>query len=56
MKLISLATTTTLFTTALTHSWVHCTKHDSTGIKADMAAAADETPPREVDPLCVLSK
>jgi hypothetical protein len=56
MKLITVATATTIFATTSAHSWLHCTKHNNIGIKADMAAAAAETPPREVDPLYVLSK
>jgi hypothetical protein len=49
--ILVIATATTLFTTASAHSWLHCTKHNNTGIKADMAAAAAEIPPREIDPL-----
>ncbi|KAF1942422.1 hypothetical protein EJ02DRAFT_312253, partial [Clathrospora elynae] len=36
---------------AAPHSWLHCTSHNNTGIRADMAAAAAESPYREVDPL-----
>jgi len=53
MKLIILATAITLFTTASAHSWLHCTNHNNTGIKADMAAAALATPQAPVDPLYV---
>jgi len=55
MKLITLATAITLLTTAAAHSWLHCTNHNNTGVKAEMAAAALETPPRTIDPLYVPS-
>ncbi|KAH6882934.1 hypothetical protein BKA58DRAFT_374160 [Alternaria rosae] len=51
MKLVILAPATTLFTTASAHSWLHCTNHNNTGIKAEMAAAAIENPLAPVDPL-----
>ena len=51
MKPIILAAITPLLKISLAHSWLHCTHHNNTGIKADMAAAAAETPPREIDPL-----
>ncbi|CAO2649705.1 Nn.00g009970.m01.CDS01 [Neocucurbitaria sp. VM-36] len=37
--------------TTSAHSWLHCTRHNNTGIRSDMEEAAAETPYREVDPL-----
>lgn len=51
MKLVILAAATTLFNTASAHSWLHCTNHNNTGIRAEMAAAAIENPLAPVDPL-----
>ncbi|CBX91230.1 predicted protein [Plenodomus lingam JN3] len=46
----------TLTSLAKSHSWLHCTAHNNTGILADMKAASLEDPPRTIDSLSTSPK
>jgi hypothetical protein len=45
------ATLLSLLPLAASHSWLHCTSHNNTGIYADMVANAKSSPEKDIDPL-----